>query len=76
MYLSKVNPLTSQRREAGWIILQGFLYLGKDWIKSEISMILKLFKFVFRKETCMVEYGKLDETQYQEAVLREFVIKS
>ena len=76
LYLSKVNPLDSQRREAGWIILQGFLYLGKDWIKSELPLILKLFKTVFRKETCQIEHAKLNESVYQETVLREFVIKS
>ena len=64
MYLSKVNPLTSQRREAGWIILQGFLFLGKEWIKSELSVILKLFKFVFRKENCSVEYDKIEDAKY------------
>ena len=74
--LSKVNPLQSSRREAGWIILQGFLYLGKDWIKSELPTILKLFKSVFRKETCTVEHGKLKEPVYQETVLREFIIKA
>lgn len=37
---------------------------------------MKLLKFVFRKETCMVEYDKINEPRYQEAVLREFVIKS
>ena len=76
LYLSKSNPLNNQRREAGWIILQGFLYLGKDWIKSELSLILKLFKTVFRKETCLIEHAKLDDPVYQETVLREYVIKS
>ena len=76
MYLSKVNPLTSQRREAGWIILQGFLFLGKEWIRSELSVILKIFKFVFRKENCSVEYDKIEDPKYQEAVLREYMIKS
>lgn len=76
LYLSKVNPLASSRREAGWIILQGFLYLGKDWIKSELPTILKLFKSVFRKETCFIEHGKLKEPIYQETVLREFIIKA
>ena len=74
--LAKINPLENSRREAGWIILQGFLYLGKDWIKSELATILKLFKSVFRKETCVIEHGKLKEPVYQETVLREFIIKA
>ena len=37
---------------------------------------MKLFKSVFRKETCQIEHGKLKEPIYQETVLREFIIKA
>lgn len=30
--LANINSKTNQRREAGWILLEGLLYLGNDWI--------------------------------------------
>jgi hypothetical protein len=52
--LEKMNSITNQRKEAGWILLEGFLSLGRSWIKASISKILRFFKSVFRKENCSI----------------------
>ena len=31
------------------------LNLGSDWIMSEMILLMKLFKTVFRKEICTIE---------------------
>lgn len=32
--------------------MEGLLMLGSDWIMTEIVLMMKLFKTVFRKEIC------------------------
>ena len=58
-FLQNINSTTNQRREAGWILLEGLLHLGPDWIQSELPLLMKLFKTVFRKEICFIELQKM-----------------
>ena len=39
--------------------MEGLLYLGADWIQSEMSTLMKLFKTVFRKEICVIDKDKM-----------------
>jgi hypothetical protein len=40
--MSKNDSQESQRREAGWIIMEGLIHLGNQWIGTRLSMIFKL----------------------------------
>ena len=51
------------------------MYLGADWIQSEMPMLMKLFKSVFRKEICLIDPAKMGQPIYREAVFMEFMIK-
>ena len=73
--LEKMNSITNQRKEAGWILLEGFLSLGRNWIKTSISKILRFFKSVFRKENCSINQDLLANPIYKETVFNEFTIK-
>ena len=49
--------------------------LGSDWVLSEIVMLMKLFKTVFRKEICQIQADKMATPIYRETVFNEFMIK-
>lgn len=42
MDLQKLDLQENQRREAGWIILEGLVHLGNQWMGSRLSLIFKL----------------------------------
>lgn len=73
--LQSLDWKKSQRRAAGWILIDGILYLGSQWVSSRLSLIFKLFHSVFSKEMCLVDPKELQEQSYQEKVLHEFKIK-
>jgi hypothetical protein len=73
--LGNMNSTTNQRREAGWILLEGLLYLGSDWILTEMPLLMKLFKTVFLKEICEISPAKMATPIYRETVFMEFMIK-
>lgn len=70
-----MNSTNNHRREAGWILLEGLLYLGPDWIQSEMPLLMKLLKTVFQKEICAISPEKMAEPIYRETVFMEFMIK-
>ena len=53
--LNNIDSVTNQRREAGWILIEGLLQMGHDWILSEMVLLMKLFKTVLRKEICVID---------------------
>jgi len=40
----------SPRREAGWILFEGLLHLGNQWVGSKVTTIYKLWNSVFSKD--------------------------
>ena len=73
--LANMNSTNNHRLEAGWILLEGLFYLGPDWIQSEMSILIKLFKTVFQKEICAISPEKMATPIYRETVFTEFMIK-
>ena len=73
--LENIDSVTNQRREAGWIIMEGIMQIGPDWLQSQQVILFKLLKTVFRKEICMVDLAKMSEPMYRETVFNEFMIK-
>ena len=67
----------SPRREAGWILLEGLLHLGNQWVGSKVSTIYKLWNTVFCKEMWEIDINRIKnkETLYIEKIFTEFKIK-
>ena len=64
------------RREAGWITLEGLIYLGQNWVNNNIDSLLTLFRTVFSKSMCQFDLtGKESDLLYKEAYIQEFKIK-
>lgn len=42
MDLNKLDLQEHQRREAGWIIVEGLMHLGNQWVGSRLSLFVKL----------------------------------
>ncbi len=40
--LQKLDLQENQRREAGWIVLEGLIHLGNQWMGSRLSLFFKL----------------------------------
>jgi hypothetical protein len=40
----------SPRREAGWMLIEGLLHLGNQWVGSKVTIIYKLWNSVFSKD--------------------------
>ena len=75
-HLHNIDSVTNGRREAGWILIEGLLNLGTDWILSEMTLIMKLLKTVLRKEICAIDLQMMQsEPTYKETVFNEFMIK-
>lgn len=53
-YLQANEDCQTSRREAGWIMLQGMLHLGSEWVIQNIEQILMLFYSVFNKDMCII----------------------
>lgn len=67
----------SPRREAGWILLEGLLHLGNQWVGSKVTTLYKLWNSVFSKDMCEVNMAKITnkDSGYLEKILQEFKIK-
>jgi hypothetical protein len=74
--LATIDLKESQRRAAGWIIIDGLLYLGNQWVSSKLPLLLKLWNSAFCREMCVVDQDMLKQTpSYPEKILHEFKIK-
>ncbi|CDW72650.1 heat repeat-containing protein 5b [Stylonychia lemnae] len=73
--LQKVDLQENQRREAGWIIFEGLVSLGNQWMGTRLSLFFKLLNSVFTKDMCIVNPIQLKDQNYQEKILNEFRIK-
>ena len=40
--LTKLDLQENQRREAGWIIMEGLIHLGNQWVGTRLSILFKL----------------------------------
>lgn len=58
------------RREAGWIVIQGLLYQGEEWMSQNIEQILMVFYSIFNRDMCTIA-GFTSVSQ----ILREFDLK-
>lgn len=67
----------SPRREAGWILLEGLLHLGNQWVGSKVTTIYKLWNSVFSKDMCEIDVERIKNKDmlYIEKILIEFKIK-
>jgi hypothetical protein len=67
----------SPRREAGWILFEGLLHLGNQWVGSKVTTIYKLWNSVFSKDMCDIDVERIKNKDplYLEKILTEFKIK-
>jgi len=74
MSLDNLDITDCQRREAGWIMLEGLLHLGNQWASFKLTTIYKLWNSVFSKDMCSlnVEKVKARDKMYIEKILLEF----
>lgn len=75
--LNDFDIADSPRRESGWILLEGLLHLGNQWVGFKLTTIYKLWNSVFSKDMCEVdvERVKSKDIHYLEKILVEFKIK-
>ena len=52
--LEHINVRESNRRETGWILLEGLLHLGNQWVSFKLTTIYKLWNSLFCKDMCNV----------------------
>jgi hypothetical protein len=71
--LKSIDLSQGERREAGWILLEGLLKLGPTWIKENSTMIHKLFRSIFSAKMCQVEQVNIDT--HLEVILQELKLK-
>jgi len=75
MDLKSVDLSQDQRREAGWILLEGLLKLGPTWVHGNSQLIHKLFRSAFSPKMCTIDTEALKDKKKVEIVLHEFKIK-
>ena len=75
MDLKNIDLVQDQRREAGWILLEGLLKLGNQWVQGNSQLIHKLFRSAFSPKMCTLDTAALKDKKIVEVVLHEFKIK-
>ena len=75
--LSEFDITDSPRREAGWILLEGLLHLGNQWVGFKVTTIYKLWNSVFCKDMWEIDVDRIKskDVNYLEKILIEFKIK-
>jgi hypothetical protein len=61
MDLNVLQITTNQRQESGWIILEGLLNLGSEWIETQSNVLMKLFKTVFSQKMCEIDLVRIKD---------------
>jgi hypothetical protein len=57
------------RREGGWLLIEGLMYLGPNWVSQRLTLLFSLWKVPFGRRACLLD-NKAEVSQTQ--LLYEF----
>jgi len=43
------------RREGGWLLIEGLVYLGPAWVGQRLTLLFSLWKVPFGRRACLVD---------------------